>query len=250
MKRNIVIATVAVATLVGGGTATAFALGGDGETSAAGRSSVQLKGDDRHDERDDVTDDRHDDERDDRNDDVKDDRRDDARDDRDDRHDSDDRDDRDDRDEDARDAAAARAAKVSAADAVAAALRSASGTAVSAELDDEDGGLVWDVDVLGKGDTWYSVEIDPGTGKVLGTHTERDAEDTAEARAALKGATVTAAEAAKAVAGKGRVTSVDLDDDRSGKGVWEVETVSGKGAESHWNVDLGSGRVASGPADD
>ncbi|GHE65946.1 hypothetical protein GCM10018785_38460 [Streptomyces longispororuber] len=225
MKRNIVIATVAVATLIGGGTATAFALGGDGETSAAGTSSVQPKDDDRHDSARD------------------------AQDDRDDSDDRDDQDDQDDREEDARDAAAAQAAKVSAADAIAAALRSAPGTAVSAELDDEDGGMVWDVDVLGKGDTWHSVEIDPGTGKVLGTHTERDAEDATEARAALKGVKGTAAEAAKATAGKGRVTSVDLDDDRSGKGAWEVETVSGKGAEGHWTVDPGSGRVTSGPTD-
>ncbi|MFI8929638.1 PepSY domain-containing protein [Streptomyces sp. NPDC053474] len=240
MKRNIVIATVAAAALIGGGTATTFALSGDGEGSSASsarKSSVQLKddggargtevrGDDRYD------DDRYDD-------------------DTDDRDDRDYRDDRDDRDEDARDAAEAKAAKVSAADAIAAALRSASGTAVSAELDSDDGGLVWDVDVLGKdGSTWHSVHVDPGTGKVLGSHTEKDAEDGAEAEAALKGSSVSAADAAKAAAGKGTVTSVDLEDEARGKGAWEVETVSAKGAETHWLVDLSSAKVTPGPLDD
>ncbi|GGV00111.1 PepSY domain-containing protein [Streptomyces spectabilis] len=240
MKRNIVIATVAAAALIGGGTATTFALSGDGESSSASsassaqKSSVQLKdggtrgaevrGDDR-----DNDDDRHDDDR------------------YDDRYD----DDRDDRGEDARDAAEAKAAKVSAADAIAAALKSVDGTAVSADLDSDDGGLVWDVDVLGKGgDTWHSVHVDPGTGKVLGSHTEKDAEDAAEAEAALTGSSVSAADAARTAADKGTVTSVDLEDEAAGKGVWDVETVSGKGAESHWSVDLGTGKLTAGPLDD
>ncbi len=146
-------------------------------------------------------------------------------------------------------------AKVGATEAIAAALKSTQGTAVSADLDEDNGGLVWDVDVLGKdGRTWHSVEIDPGTGKVLGSHVERDddGDDAAEdsrVAAAVKGASVTAGEAAEAAAGKGTVTSVDVDDD-SRVSVWDVETVSADGTEGHWNVDLSSGKVVADRFDD
>ncbi|MFG2649355.1 PepSY domain-containing protein [Streptomyces sp. NPDC048436] len=143
-----------------------------------------------------------------------------------------------------------KAAKVTAADAIEAALAKQSGTAVSAELDDEDnGGLVWDVDVLGKGSTWHSVQVDPGTGKVLGTHTEQDEDgDAKRVSAALKGASVSAEDAAKAAADKGTVTSVDLDDDGT-TGAWEAETSGAKGAESDWKVDLQSGKVTADKSD-
>ncbi|MGW0903511.1 PepSY domain-containing protein [Streptomyces sp. NPDC002853] len=219
MKRNIVIATVAALALVGGGTATALATTGDDESSAAAKkSSVQLKDHDRDDnDRDD--------------------------------NDRDDNDRDDDRDDAKENSAEAKAAKVTAADAIKAALADKSGTAVSAELDDEDGGLVWDVDVLGKGSTWHSVQVDPGTGKVLGSHTEQDEDgDANRVATALKGASVNAEDAAKAAAAKGTVTSVDLDDDGTAK-AWEAETASGKGAESDWKVDLQSGKVTADKSD-
>lgn len=219
MKRNIVIATVAAMALVGGGTATALAANGDDDSSAAAKkSSVQLKDHDRD-------------------------------------NDSDRDDDRyDDRDDAKENTAEAKAAKVTAADAIKAALAEKSGTAVSAELDDEDnGGLVWDVDVLGKGSTWYSVQVDPGTGKILGSHTEQDddgddADDASRVAATLKGASTTAEDAAKAAAAKGTVTSVDLDDDGTAK-AWEAETSGAKGAESDWKVDLQSGKVSADKSD-
>ncbi|WP_306334668.1 PepSY domain-containing protein [Streptomyces sp. KL118A] len=227
MKRNIVIATVAAAALIGGGTA-AFATGGD-DDSAASKSSVQLKDDDRKDQ-----DDR--DDQDGRDDDRKDDDRDDA----------------------AENTAEAKAAKVTAADAIKAALAHTSGTAVSAELDDEDGGLVWDVDIL-KGKTWHNVEVDPGTGKVLGSWVDKedkndtddaaeDAADAARVNSALKGASVSAADAAKAGADKGTVTSVDLDDDGTAT-AWNVETTGKQGAESEYNVDLKTGKVTADRTD-
>ncbi|MFS8198870.1 PepSY domain-containing protein [Streptomyces sp. CWNU-52B] len=214
MKRNIVIAAVTAAALIGGGTATALAVTGDGEPQVKQQSSVRDSDDDRNGT---------------------------EADDRDDRGEHDDNDGSDDK---AENAAEAKAAKVSAADAITAALKSVSGTAVSAELDDEDGSSpVWDVDVLASGDVWHSVKVDPGTGKVLGSHTEReDADDTAEARATLKGASVSAVEAAKAGAAKGTVTSVDLDDDTRGA-AWEVETTASNGVEKDWKVDLKSAKV-------
>ncbi|MFI6091830.1 PepSY domain-containing protein [Streptomyces sp. NPDC051218] len=217
MKRNIVIATVAALALAGGGTATALAATGDDDSSAAAKkSSVQLKDGNRDNDRDD---DRYDD-RDNDQDDAK------------------------------ENSAEAKAAKVTAADAIKAALADKSGTAVSAELDDEDnGGLVWDVDILGKGSTWHSVQVDPGTGKVLGSHTEQDEDgDANRVAAALKGASTNAEDAAKAAAAKGTVTSVDLDDDGTAK-AWDAETASGKGAESDWKVDLRSGKVSADKSD-
>lgn len=173
------------------------------------------------------------------------------------------RDEADDRDDDRRDDSRAAAAKVTAADAVAAALADTPGTAVSAELDDEDDDgddgddrrerAAWEVDVLAGDGTWHSVRVDPATGKVLGSERDDDEDDTAEVRAALKGASVDAAEAAKAAAGHGTVTSVELDDDGDhgdGRPAWEVETrASGEGGQD-WRVDLKTGKVTADRSDE
>ncbi|MET9581258.1 PepSY domain-containing protein [Streptomyces sp. DT199] len=158
----------------------------------------------------------------------------------------DDRDDDGDRDDDAEKTVSA---DVTASEAIASALKHTSGTVVSAELDDEDDGgkVVWTVDVLSGDNTWHSVSVDPANGKVLGSHTD-DEDDTAQVRAALKGSSVTAEEAAKAAAGKGVVTSVDLDDDGKNKS-WEAETRKSGGAEQDWKIDLASGKVTADRAD-
>ncbi|MEF9906455.1 PepSY domain-containing protein [Streptomyces sp. P9-A2] len=205
MKRNIVIAVVTAAALVGGATATAIAVSGDDEPTNTNQVDTWASDDGRDDDGDD---------------------------------------DRDDLDDDAR----ALSADVTAAEAVANALKHRSGTAVSVEMDDDDddehrGKAAWEVDILGGGDTWYSVWIDPNSGKVLGSERDDD-DDAAEVRAALKGTSVTVEEAAKAAAAKGTVTSVDLDDDGPrDKAVWEVETVTAGGDDREWLVDLNSGKV-------
>lgn len=225
MKRNIVIAVVTAAALIGGGTATAIAISGDDETPTTTHPVEALGSDD-----------------------DRDDRRDDDRDD-----DGDDRDDLDDDD------APALAAKVNAADAVAAALEHRPGTAVSVEMDDDGGDddrnhrskAAWEVDILGKGDTRYSVWIDPNTGKVLGSEVDNDDDDDAgEVRAALKGTSVTAGQAAQAAAAKGTVTSVDLDDDDHDDRGWEAETVTAGDNDREWLVDLNSGKVTADDDDD
>ncbi|MFF5372362.1 PepSY domain-containing protein [Streptomyces sp. NPDC013187] len=202
MKRNIVIAAVTAAALIGGGTATALATTGDDQGSARQAAGTQLS--------------------------------------------KDTQDDRDDRDDDA---ARAASADVTASEAIASALKHTSGTVVSAELDDEDdsGKVVWNVDVLSGDNTWHSVSVDPANGKVLGSQTD-DEDDTAQVRAALKGSSVTAEEAAKAAAGKGVVTSVDLDEDGKNKS-WEAETRKSGGAEQDWKIDLTSGKVTADRAD-
>ncbi|MFJ3495253.1 PepSY domain-containing protein [Streptomyces sp. NPDC086091] len=150
----------------------------------------------------------------------------------------------------------AAAAKLTAAEAIAKALEAQPGTAVSADLDtaadrDDDGDdrhRGWEVDILGKGSTSYQVVLDPSSGRVLDTRTDRSDDDARQDRALLKGADVTAAEAAKAGAAKGTVTSVDLDDD--GKGTWDVETDGDTAKERDWNVDLASGAVTADRTDD
>ncbi|CAL9553443.1 hypothetical protein SUDANB60_04471 [Streptomyces sp. enrichment culture] len=161
----------------------------------------------------------------------------------DDREDRDDRDDRSDDGGDDGDRAAA-PGDVTAADAIAAALKHTPGTAVSAELDDGS----WEIDVLGKGDTWHSVRVDPGTGKVLGSSKD-DEDDAAEVRAALKGTSVTAEQAAKAAAAKGTVVSVDLDDDGDDRG-WEAETRASGGDGQDWSVGLTTASVTADRDDD
>ncbi|MFD7709849.1 PepSY domain-containing protein [Streptomyces sp. NPDC059785] len=197
MKRNALVATVAAAALVGGGTATALAVTGD-DSRGSHDDARHTSGDSRH------TGD---------------------------------------------DAAAAKSARVTAADAITAALRDTSGTAVSAELDDDGSPAAWEVDVLGKDGTWHSVRLDSAGGKVLSSHTEHeDGDDTAEARAALKGATTSAADAARAAAAHGTVTSIELDDDSTA--VWEAETLTAKGVEKDWRVDAATGKVTADRSDD
>ncbi|MFE9770859.1 PepSY domain-containing protein [Streptomyces sp. NPDC005931] len=218
MKRNIVIAAVTAAALIGGGTATALAFSGD-EAPTTRQTDVRA-GDD--DGRADTGDDRD--------------------------HTGDDRARGGDDDAD-RDDARVSSADVTAAAAVAAALKHTPGTAVAVERDD----AVWEVEVLGRGGSWTGVRVAPGSGKVLGTQEEDDADgdDTAGARAALKGTSVTAVQAAKAAAARGTVTSVELDDD--GTEGWEAETTSPGGAERAWRIDPATGAVTpdrSGASDD
>ncbi|NGO44025.1 PepSY domain-containing protein [Streptomyces ureilyticus] len=241
MKRNIVIATIAAAALVGGGTATALAVTSHGGAATTKPSSVRPADDGRDD------DGRDDDGRDD--DAGETDARDDGVGDTDDRDgDADARDADDGQADDGRtddDAVQGTSGKVTAVEAISSALRHTPGTAVSADLDAEDDGgpAVWDVDILAKGSTWHSVQIDPATGKVLGSHVEHeDGNDTAQVRAALKGSSVSAEEAAKAAAAKGTVTSVDLDEDGKSK-AWDAETRASGGAEREWNVDLKTAQV-------
>lgn len=240
MKRNIVIATITAVALIGGGTATAIAVSGDDEAPA--KKTVSVSNDDN--DRDDVTDTDSDDTAREKAADKAEDKAEDraAR----------------DTDQDAEDkaenAAEAKAGQVTAADAIRTALDHKSGTAVSADLDDEGTNLVWDVDVLTGGGKWFSVQVDPGTGKVLGSQADRDddgddAAETAQIKAALKGSSVTAAEAAEAGAAKGTVTSVDLDEEGADQ-AWEVDTTAADGTGSDWRVNLDSGKLTADRSND
>ncbi|MFC8670499.1 PepSY domain-containing protein [Streptomyces sp. NPDC057199] len=235
MKRNIVIATIAAAALIGGGTATALAVSGD-EEAPAKKSDVRVSNDDTGRDDDAHVNDTDDNDADDRSDDKA------AKDSGEDAEDK------------AENAADAKLAQVDAADAIKAALKNTAGTAVSADLDDEGTKHVWDVDILTNGGAWHSVQVDPATGKVVGSHADRDddgddAAETAQIRAALKGSSVTAAEAAEAGAAKGTVTSVDLDEESTDK-AWEVDTTAPNGTGSDWRVAADSGKITADRSND
>lgn len=95
---------------------------------------------------------------------------------------NDDRDDRDDRgaDDDGDDAKALSGAGLTAKEAIDKALAKVDGTVESVELDDEDGRLAWEADVLGENGTWHEVRIDADSGKVLHAQTDADDRDDAD----------------------------------------------------------------------
>lgn len=153
-------------------------------------------------------------------------------------------------DHDSRDAGSGAAARVTAGDAASSAVRAVPGTVTEAELDDEDGALVWELDVYGSDRVWHDVTVDAGNGKVLGKHTSDDNDD--RDRHAPRSAPVTldAAAAAALRTSPGTVTSVELDG-HDGRAVrWEVD-VRGKDGRAHeLNVDAKSGAVTVDRSDD
>ncbi|REK86822.1 peptidase M4 [Streptomyces inhibens] len=228
MKRHLVIATAAAATLVAGGTVTAVAVsnndgagsarsgaqisaqpaarnsgaqgagtegaGAQGAGGQGGKSSIRMQD-----------------------------------------HDASDR-------EDIREA---NAAKVTAPDAAAAALKAVPGTVAGLDLDADRPGLVWDADVLGKDGKWHEITLDAGTARVLNQHIEHEDDDSGQLRRELKAAKTDASAAARtAAASYGTVTSVELDDDHRAKAVWEVETVTKDGKEHKLLVDPQSGTLS------
>lgn len=227
MKRKLALATVVAAALIGTGTVSAVAFASDdAPKQPEQRSSVQLADDEGDDDADDARDDKADDRDDDRG-----------------------AEDREDREENTRET---RATKITASEASEAALKAVTGTVTELSLDDEDGGLVWEVDVLGKDGAWHDITLDAGNGTVLNKHTDRE-DDHGQKQAAetLKGAAGSASAAAREAAEQGTVTSVDLEDEGKQAGaVWEVETVGKDGTERELAVDVATGKVTKLPSDD
>lgn len=224
MKRNVTIAAVTAAVLIGGTAAATVAFAdSDGDrdrTSTRSASTVSLA-DDRDDRTDDASDDRSDD----------------------------------------RAPAAAKGSGISLDQAVAAALKSVPGTVTQAELDrdddDHDGRTVWELDVRGSDKKWHDVTVDADNGKVLKT---RDDDNDDRDDHAPRSSTVTLKQAADAAlkTAPGSITSIDLDDDDDddGKGSkgsvlrWDVD-IDGKDGKSHeLRVDAKTGKVTVDRDDD
>ncbi|MFD8471235.1 PepSY domain-containing protein [Streptomyces globisporus] len=223
MKRNVTIAAITAAVLIGGTTAATVAFAdSDGDrdrTSTRSASTVSLA-DDRDDRTDDASDDRSDD----------------------------------------RAPAAAKNARISLDQAVAAALKSVPGTVTQAELDrdddDHDGRAVWELDVRGSDKKWHDVTVDAGNGKVLKTRDNNndDRDDHAPRSSAV---TLNDAAAAALKTAPGTITSIDLDDDddddngsRSDVLRWDVDVAGKDGKQHELRVDAKTGKVTVDRDDD
>ncbi|MFH8473222.1 PepSY domain-containing protein [Streptomyces sp. NPDC018000] len=150
-------------------------------------------------------------------------------------------------------AASGSTARVGVEDAVAAAVKAVPGTVTEAELEDEDGGLVWEVDVYGSDKAWHDVTVDAGDGKVLGKHVSDDDDDHDRQAPGSAPVSLNAAVDAALKAAPGTVTSVDLDDgdDRSGGApLWEVDVRGKDGKQHELDVDAKTGTVTADRVDD
>ncbi|MEU9673036.1 PepSY domain-containing protein [Streptomyces parvus] len=226
MKRNVTIAAITAAVLIGGTTAATVAFAdSDGDrdrTSTRSASSVSLADDDR-------------DDRDDRTDGASDDRSDD------------------------RAPAVAKSARISLDQAVAAALKSAPGTVTQAELDrdddDHDGRAVWELDVRGSDKKWHDVTVDAGDGKVLKTRDD-DNDDRDDHAPRSSAVTLNEAAAAALKTTPGAITSIDLDDDDDDNGRrgevlrWDVDIAGKDGKQHELRVDAKTGKVTVDRDDD
>ncbi|WP_052865105.1 PepSY domain-containing protein [Streptomyces niger] len=221
MKRNVVIATVAAAALIAGGTATAVAIGHEDGTTASNSSPAQGQQADgvasyENGQQGDTNDTNN--------------------------------------DNDGGDAREARAASVTAQQAAAAALKAVPGTVTEVDLDDDASGVAWEVSVLGKDGRWHDLTVGADRAEVRHQHVDRDGDGDfgkAEVRAALNDADVDIARAAEKAAAHGTVVSVELDGpDHGTKLAWEAETVTKNGAEHHVNVAPKGGAVTQAHSDD
>ncbi|MFJ9678928.1 PepSY domain-containing protein [Streptomyces sp. NPDC101194] len=150
-------------------------------------------------------------------------------------------------------AASGGTARVGVEDAVAAAVGAVPGTVTEAELDDEDGGQVWELDVYGSDKVRHDVTVDAGNGKVLGRHVSDDDDDRDRQAPQSAPVSLNAAVDAALRATPGTVTSVDLDDhDGRGGGAlrWEVDVRGKDGKQHELDVDARTGKVTADRVDD
>ncbi|MFJ2025453.1 PepSY domain-containing protein [Streptomyces sp. NPDC087897] len=221
MKRNVTIAAITAAVLIGGATAgtVAFADSDDDGDRAPSRSASSVSPADAKDA-DDGSDDRTDDSSDDR-------------------------------------AAAAQDVRVSLDRAVAAALKSAPGTVTGAELDADDdhgGRTVWELDVRGTDKKWHDVTVDATSGTVLKTRDD-DSDDRDRHAPRSSAVTLDRAAAAALKTAPGTITSIDLDDDdddgRRGEVLrWDVDIEGKDGKQHELRVDAKTGKVTVDRDDD
>ncbi|MFJ9636217.1 PepSY domain-containing protein [Streptomyces sp. NPDC101178] len=222
MKRNVTIAAVTAAVLIGGTAAATVAFAdsdGDRDRASTRPAGTVSLADDRDERADDASDDR----------------------------------------SDGRAPAAAKSARISLDEAVAAALKSVPGTVTEAELDrdddDHDGRTVWELDVRGSDDKWHDVTVDADNGKVLKSREDDDRDDRAPRSSAV---TLNEAAAAALKTAPGTITSIGLDDDddddhKGGKGKvlrWDVDITGKDGKQHELKVDAKTAKVTVDRDDD
>ncbi|MFD7220549.1 PepSY domain-containing protein [Streptomyces sp. NPDC059892] len=238
MKRNLVIAAITAAALIGGGTYTAVAMGGDDSRGTTGSATppapVAQLGVVSDDSGNDILDDSQDDGRDGARDGGKDDGK-------------------DDRAPVKRQQAGGSGTGLTASEAAAAALREHPGAVASVERDD-DGGRHWEIDLFGKDNRRHELRVDAATGSV---RVDRDDDgdddrddDHGDDRAALRAASVDVRRAVAAALASvpGTVTSAEIDDDHDGR--WEIDVRGEDGRTHELNVHATTGKVTVDRDDD
>ena len=151
-------------------------------------------------------------------------------------------------------------AKVTIGDAIKAALAKFPGKAIIAELEDEDGYLIYSIEIIGEKDLITEVEVDAGNSKVLASDVENEEDtDEDEEPGTIRGsmsleenekltmgalARISIIEAIDAALARfpGKAINAELEDE-DGYLVFEVEVVGAKGIRTDVKVDAGNGKI-------
>ncbi|KAB7705602.1 hypothetical protein F9802_13790 [Bacillus aerolatus] len=142
----------------------------------------------------------------------------------------------------------AKQAKFSEQESVKISLEKVPGTVKNVELDDEDGTVVYEVEVQAKDGKEQDVKIDAQTGKVIkiekDDEDEKEESDQQEQARLMKQAKITKEESMKIALEKvpGTVKSVELDDE-DGTVVYEVEVQAKDGKEQDVKIDVQTGKI-------
>ncbi|MDR7080291.1 putative membrane protein YkoI [Neobacillus niacini] len=146
--------------------------------------------------------------------------------------------------------------KITEEEATKAALEKVAGTVKEVELEDEDGTIVYGIEVVSTDGSQQDVKVDAQTGKVVKVEAddEEDGEekDEGENQAELaKQAKISEEEATKAALEKvpGTVKQVELEDE-DGTIVYGIEVVSTDGTQQDVKVDAKTGKIVKVEADD
>ena len=154
----------------------------------------------------------------------------------------------------------AKQAKITEEEATKTALEKVPGTVNEVELEDEDGTIVYGIEVVSTDGTQQDVKVDAQTGKIVKVEAddeengeENDEEENdAQSQAELaKQAKITEEEATKTALEKvpGTVNEVELEDE-NGTIVYGIEVVSTDGTQQDVKVDAQTGKIVKVEADD
>jgi uncharacterized membrane protein YkoI len=140
----------------------------------------------------------------------------------------------------------AKQAKVTEEEAIKIALEEVPGTVEKVELEDEDGTIVYEIEIRAEDGTEQEVEIDATTGDVVKVEAEDDEEgDEEQSQAELaKQAKVTEEEAIKIALEEvpGTVEKVELEDE-NGAIIYDIEIRAEDGTEQEVEIDAATGDV-------
>ncbi|MER8070208.1 PepSY domain-containing protein [Streptomyces sp. NPDC094034] len=138
---------------------------------------------------------------------------------------------------------------LTASEAAAVALKKYPGAVASVERDD-DGDRHWEIDLFGKDNRWHELRVDAANGTVRVDRDDDGDDDHGDERAALRAASVDVqrATAAALATVSGAVTSAEIDDDHNGR--WEVDVRGEDGRTHELNVHAKTGKVTVDSDDD